>query len=170
MCPRHVSWHCLHHCDTKTRVALLTTPLAHPSLLRLGCITQYSPVESVVDVESDTRGAITLSDPRDEDWEALFVPSSSSHRDPNRAPTEMAPSTQPHWLKRHLQFRKPQGLSQKKARTPSWACGGDCYSYRSLRWLYSNSSAHSGSSGRNWSGNLSPISIGSWCPRSKLRS
>ena len=42
---------------------------------------------------SDDDGAHTLSDDTKEAWEALFVPSSSSYRDPNRAPTEVAPST-----------------------------------------------------------------------------
>ena len=61
------------------------------SLAELGSSGLY--VGSVVDLESDMRGAVTLSDPTDDAWEALFVPSSSSHRDPNRAPTEVAPST-----------------------------------------------------------------------------
>ena len=34
-----------------------------------------------------------VSDENDSAWETLFVPSTSSHRDPNRAPTEVAPST-----------------------------------------------------------------------------
>ena len=34
-----------------------------------------------------------VSDEHDSAWETLFVPSTSSHRDPNRAPTEAAPST-----------------------------------------------------------------------------
>ena len=38
-------------------------------------------------------GAHTVSDDTKEESEAIFVPSSSSHRDPNRAPTEVAPST-----------------------------------------------------------------------------
>ena len=42
---------------------------------------------------SDDDGAHTLSDDTEEAWEALFVPSSSSHEDPNKAPTEVAPST-----------------------------------------------------------------------------
>ena len=42
---------------------------------------------------SDGGGAHTLSDTTKEEREVLFVPSSSSHRDPNRAPTEVAPST-----------------------------------------------------------------------------
>ena len=43
--------------------------------------------------ESVDDGAHTLSDDTKEAWEALFIPSSSSCRDPNRAPTEVAPST-----------------------------------------------------------------------------
>ena len=39
------------------------------------------------------RWCYTLSDDTKEAWEALFVPSSLSHRDPDRAPTEVAPST-----------------------------------------------------------------------------
>ena len=46
-----------------------------------------------MEVESDARGAITLSDFADDEWRALFVPSLSSHRDPNRVPTKVAPST-----------------------------------------------------------------------------
>ena len=47
---------------------------------------------SVIDV-SNGNGAHTLSDDTKEYWEAHFVPSSSSRRDPNRSPTEVAPST-----------------------------------------------------------------------------
>ena len=49
-------------------------------------------VGSAIDV-SDEDGAHTVSDETKEAWEALLVPSSSSHRDPNRAPTVVAPST-----------------------------------------------------------------------------
>ena len=43
-----------------------------------------------VDDESSVH---VVSDEPDTAWEALFVPSASSPRDPNRAPTEVAPST-----------------------------------------------------------------------------
>ena len=42
---------------------------------------------------NDGGGAHTLFDTTKEEWETIFVPSSSSHRDPNRASTEVAPST-----------------------------------------------------------------------------
>ena len=38
-------------------------------------------------------GAHTVFDDTKEAWEALFVLSSSSHRDPNGVPTEVVPST-----------------------------------------------------------------------------
>ena len=64
-------------------------PLEHPreSHVQYCCCDIY--VGSAIEV-SDDDGAHTLSDDTKEAWEALFVPSSSSHEDPNRAPTEVA--------------------------------------------------------------------------------
>ena len=42
---------------------------------------------------SDESSFHVVSYASDTAWEALFAPSSSSHRDPNRAPTVVAPST-----------------------------------------------------------------------------
>ena len=49
-------------------------------------------IHSAIEV-SDVDGVHTVSAETKEAWEALFVPSASSHMDPNRAPTAVAPST-----------------------------------------------------------------------------
>ena len=49
-------------------------------------------IHSAIEV-SDESSVHIVSDEAREAWEALFVPSSPSHRDPNRAPTVVAPST-----------------------------------------------------------------------------
>ena len=68
-----------------------STPVAYGMHVHYCCCDVY--LGSVIDV-SDVGGAHTLSDTTKEEWEANFVPSSSaSHRDPNQAPTEIAPST-----------------------------------------------------------------------------
>ena len=87
------------------------------------------------------------------------MPESSSHRDPNRAPSEVPPSTPIPLTERRLLFQKPRDLSQKKVSTlflnlrwglllvlKPWSSG----------WLYSNSPAsfktHSRPSGGHWRG------------------
>ena len=63
--------------------------LAKVWLKKLRCVGFiYSRIE--VSEGSDIH---VVSDENDSAWETLFVPSTSSHRDPNRAPTEVAPST-----------------------------------------------------------------------------
>ena len=49
-------------------------------------------IQSAIEVR-DESSARAVSDETKEAWEALFVPSASSHEDPNRAPTVVAPST-----------------------------------------------------------------------------
>ena len=48
-------------------------------------------VHSAVEI-SDESSVHVVSDDSETAWKALFVPSASSHRDPNRAPTVVAPS------------------------------------------------------------------------------
>ena len=54
-----------------------------------GCDIQ---IQSVVEI-SEGNTIHVVSDEHDPAWETLFVPSVPSQRDPNRAPTEVAPST-----------------------------------------------------------------------------
>ena len=49
-------------------------------------------IQSVVEVGEDSTIHV-VSDEHDSAWETPFVPSTSSHRDPSRALTEVAPST-----------------------------------------------------------------------------
>ena len=49
-------------------------------------------MNSVIEIQ-DEDSVHVVSDDSKTEWEALFVPSASSHRDPNRAPTIVAPST-----------------------------------------------------------------------------
>ena len=53
-----------------------------------GCDTQ---LQSVITV-SDDRELPCEPDQRALEWEALYVPSTSDKKDPNKAPTEVAPS------------------------------------------------------------------------------
>ena len=48
-------------------------------------------IHSIIEVSDD--GSVHSVSDETKAWEALFVPSASSHRDPNRAPTVVAPST-----------------------------------------------------------------------------
>ena len=71
-------------------------PLVNPSQSQLGrvfiIVVATCMWESIVE-DPEERGAITLSETTQGEWKAIVVPSPSSHQDPNRAPTEVAPST-----------------------------------------------------------------------------
>ena len=86
---------------------------------------------SVIDV-SDGDGAHTLSDDTKEAWEGLFAPSSSLHRDLNRAPTEVAPSTPV----------PPEEEAPSIPETPRFprASHWHCHSDRSQGWCHPNTS------------------------------
>ena len=98
ICQRHAPWHCHHLCDLRIRVASHSTPRA-PRGVAPGMPTNYCGcdiyIHSAIEV-SDESSVHTVSDETKEAWEALFVPSASSHRDPNQAPTVVAPSTPIH--------------------------------------------------------------------------
>ena len=49
-------------------------------------------IQSVVEVSGESDIHI-ISDEHASGWEDLFVPSLPSHKDPNKAPTQVAPST-----------------------------------------------------------------------------
>ena len=64
-------------------------------------VSQMGCMSTIVDAtykfnllsSSDKSSVHVVSDESETAWEALFVPSASSHRDPNRAPTVVALDT-----------------------------------------------------------------------------
>ena len=94
--PRHVPWPFLRRCEQDASGIAFHAARAHQSVAT-GMHANYCRcdvyVGSVIDLDPDSGGTVTLPDTSEEDWDVIFAPSSSSHRDPNRAPTEVAPST-----------------------------------------------------------------------------
>ena len=71
-------------------------PLEHPIEETIGCICIIVDVISnfSLSLQSVMKGSFLVNQMNAPlAWEALYVPSVSDERDPNKAPTEMAPSS-----------------------------------------------------------------------------